>query len=677
MKRMLLVVTLLVALAGASAFSAEMTYIDLVNKLTDLEGLAAYPSIGEKCMQFSSYCRASYYDEQTGKYIDWSDNNDWGGIIREESNTVVLAEMEGPGCIWRIWSATANDGHVKIYLDNSDKPAVDIPFSGYFDGLHMPFIFPSLVNIVANGKNCYVPIPYQKSCKIVAEEDWGAYYHFTYTAFPKDTILPTFKRDLSPEELGALAKADRLLSFHLGSDPAGKRQGEATEHNNIQVPPGKTITVADMKGPQAITAIRVKFDPKSMRDAAKTLREVALQIKWDGEKSPSVWTPLGDFFGTAPGVNYHKSLPLGMSEDGNCYCFWYMPFASSALVQLVNDGKSAFPVEVSITHAPLSRPIEQFGRFHAKWHRDVFLPAEPERSIDWTMLKTRGIGRFCGVMLNVWNPKGGWWGEGDEKFFVDGEKFPSTFGTGSEDYFGYAWSDPALFQNAYHNQTTAEDDNAGHISVNRWQITDNIPFQKSFEGNIEKYWPNDKPTQYSCIVYWYLSPDGIDSYKPVTPARERTDYYIQPKVYREAGALEGEGLNVIEITDGKTLPQRLNSLRGAVWSGDTQLWWQDAMPGSRLTLAIPVEKTDKYEIKVVLTKAPDYGIVQLLLDGVKIGNPVDLYDSELTHTGVLSFEARNLNAGEHKLTVEIVGANEKTGGNHLFGLDYIKLEPAN
>ena len=66
------------------------------------------------------------------------------------------------------------------------------------------------------------------------------------------------------------------------------------------------------------------------------------------------------------------------------------------------------------------------------------------------MLQTEGRGRFCGVMLHVWNPRGGWWGEGDEKFFVDGEKFPSTFGTGSEDYFGYAWCDPHLFQRAYH-----------------------------------------------------------------------------------------------------------------------------------------------------------------------------------------------------------------------------------
>ena len=96
-------------------------------------------------------------------------------------------------------------------------------------------------------------------------------------------------------------------------------------------------------------------------------------------------------------------------------------------------------------------------------------------------------------MLHVWNPRGGWWGEGDEKFFVDGEKFPSTIGTGSEDYFGYAWCCPQLFQNAYHNQTHNDGNNSGHVSVNRWHIADNMPFQKSFEGCIEKYYPNDAP----------------------------------------------------------------------------------------------------------------------------------------------------------------------------------------
>ena len=118
-----------------------------------------------------------------------------------------------------------------------------------------------------------------------------------------------------------------------------------------------------------------------------------------------------------------------------------MPFGQERVVELINEDKSPRTVDFEIIHAPLGRAFEGMGHFHAKWHRDS-VPLPKDRWPDWVMLRTQGRGRFCGVMLHVWNPRGGWWGEGDEKFFVDGEKFPSTFGTGSEDYFGYAWCDP-------------------------------------------------------------------------------------------------------------------------------------------------------------------------------------------------------------------------------------------
>lgn len=523
MKRVIVLAVLCAVMIASAASAAQYTYIDLIHKLTDLEALAVLPTQGETCKQWSSYDRVSPYDVATGKSVDW-EANDGDGIIREENGMSVLAEMDGPGCIWRIWSAAPGDGRVKIYLDGESEPAVDLPFKDYFNRTSAPFVYPSLVYDASKGKNCYVPIPYRKSCKIVAEKNWGRYYHFNYATYPKDTLLPTFKRELSPRERIALASADRLLTKNLGNDPVGKRAGEETLSATVGVAPGKRVTVARLAGPRAITAIRVKLDPSKV--TPESLREVALRIFWDGDSRPSVWAPLGDFFGTAPGLNSYKSLPMG--ESGNIlYSYWYMPFAGSATVELVNDGKSAFSAQFEVVHAPLARPIAELGRFHAKWHRDAFLPKEPVRWIDWTMLTTQGRGRFCGVALEIWNPKEGWWwGEGDEKFFVDGEKFPSTIGTGLEDYFGYAWCDPTLFQNAYHNQTRNDGDNVGHISVNRWHITDNVPFQTSFEGCIEKYCPNDRPTLYACTAYWYQAPGGFDPYEPV-PMSERL-FYVKP-----------------------------------------------------------------------------------------------------------------------------------------------------
>lgn len=509
-------------LIALPASAAELTYVDLVKRYTDLEALAVLPVAGEKCQQASSYDRASVYDETTGKYIGWDANGDGGGVIRMEGDEAVFAEMEGPGCIWRTWSALAGRGNLKIYLDGASEPVLDMPFDRYFDYSKDIFDLPSLVNIVSEGRNLYVPIPYQKSCKIVADKDWGAYFQFTYTTFPKGTIVPTFKKDMPQEDLAALKQTDRFLRYRLGRDPAGVRKGETCETKSFTLAPKSNNVITKLSGPRAITAIRLTIDPAWGADAEKQLREVVLKISWDGEKQPSVWVPLGDFFGAAPGIQQYKSLPMGVT-DKEMYSLWYMPFAKDAVIELQNDGDKAFPIKLSIASAPLSRGINDLMRFHAKWHRDEFLPTEPERAIDWTMLKTSGKGRYVGVMLDVRNPKGGWWGEGDEKFFIDGEKFPSTFGTGSEDYFGYAWCSQNYFQNAFHNQTRQAPDNKW-ASLNRWQIADSVPFQKSFEGCIEKYWPNDRPTLYACTAYWYLAPGGEDAYSGLEPASERTDY---------------------------------------------------------------------------------------------------------------------------------------------------------
>ena len=203
-----------------------------------------------------------------------------------------------------------------------------------------------------------------------------------------------------------------------------------------------------------------------------------------------------------------------------------MPFAKIAAVELDNDDAVARKVEIELAMRRWAADFNGLGYFHAKWHRDTFeLPKD--RWPDWVMLRTQGRGRFCGTMLHVWNPRGGWWGEGDEKFFVDGEKFPSTFGTGSEDYFGYAWCCPALFQRPYHAQTMTEQ-NKGHQSVLRWQIADNVPFESAFEGCIEKYDHPGPSVKYANTVFWYLSPDGVDPYEPV-PVAERDGYYTNPE----------------------------------------------------------------------------------------------------------------------------------------------------
>lgn len=673
--RSLLTAAALFLVVGA-AQAETYTYMDLIKQLTDLESLALAPRAGVRCAQWSSYDRASRYDEATGEYIAWDANGDGHGIVRRENGTQVFAEIEGPGVIWRIWSARPEAGHVRIYLDDDPQPAVDLEFRQYFDNLHAPFVFPALVHDASSGKNLYIPIPFQRSCRIVADERWGAYYHFTYTTYPKGTVLPRFNRRLTSEELAALAAANDFLTSKLGTDPAGVRPGQKVIRTAKSIKPGSSAVLGQVRGSRAITALKVKVEGLTDRATEiQAMRELALKITFDGAPEPNVWSPLGDFFGTAPGVNLYRSLPLGMTEDG-FYCFWFMPFEKRAVVEVVNDGSVARTVKAEIVHAPLTRPAGDYARFHAKWHRDAFLPSEKGRNIEWTMLTTTGAGRFVGVHLHVWNPKGGWWGEGDEMFYVDGEKFPSTFGTGSEDYFGYAWCNPTPFFNAYHNQPFNSGDNRGHASVNRWHITDNVPFQTSFTATIEKYFPNDRPTLYAATAYWYLMPGGKDPYTPL-PVTERLGYFDlnAPEPFVARDALEGERMRILSCSGGVTEQQGLGGFEGQ-WSRSSHLWWRDGKPGDRLVLALPVEKAGRYRLQAQFTKAIDYGIVQLWLDDTKLGEPMDLFNDGVVPTGEVDLGVVELTAGERRLIVEIVGANEKAVKRHMFGLDYIRLSPA-
>jgi hypothetical protein len=511
----------------------SFSYVDLVGRLTNLEQLAQLPAAGETSAEWTSRDRSSTFDSATGQYLNWGANNDGGGFIRTQlDGGIVMAEMTGPGCIWRIWAGTPEAGHVQIFIDGSNAPAVDLSFQDYFNGTQAPFNYPSLVYTACKGLNFYLPIPYNVSCKVVAYNN-KSYFHFNYSTFAHGVTVPAFTRNLTPEDQGALSNVNDFLMNHLGSDPAGVRPGETTITNSYLIAPRQSVTALNFGGQGAITAFKVRVN--GMANASEqwaALRALTVSMYWDGEKKASVWAPLGDFFGTACGYIPYTSLPLGMQSNGWMYCYWYMPFSSRAKILIGNDGSVPRNVNVVITHAPLTKPIGSLARFHAKWNRGVYV-TDNGRSPDYRFLSTSGEGRFVGLALHVYQNKdltpGPWWGEGDEKFFVDGEKMPSWFGTGSEDYFGFSWGTPGYFSKAYHTQLLAPPGNLyapGNRSLNRFHVSDSVPFQTSFEGCIEKwFYTNDTITTYGTMPYWYLASGGSDAYGTI-PLIGRTNYYV-------------------------------------------------------------------------------------------------------------------------------------------------------
>jgi len=525
-KPTLVYVFLISTIFVTSGCSKSISYTDVLNRLIDLEHLSTVPDEGDRTAQWSSYDRSSKYDRQSGNYLNWSANGDGTGYIRKEGDSLVICEIDGPGVIWRIWTALPGEGLVEFYLDGATEPTLRKPFKDYFDNSKPPFNYPSLVYTSAKGKNCYLPITFSKSCKVVAHPGWGKYYHFTYSHFPKTTKVETFSIELAKTHSQEMKKIDDILSNCSQYDLRYKNKTETTVQT-VEIPPGKTTQITAIKGAYAITSLKIKRNSLANMDV-EALRQLILKIYWDGSPSPAVWSPVGDFFGSAPELVEYKSLPLGITSE-YLYSYWYMPFKNSAVIEIQNDSAINQPLEFEISYIPLTKDPDNLLRFHSYWHVGNY-GFNPKRSIDWTFLKTIGKGRFCGLMLHIWNPMGGWWGEGDEKFFVDGEKFPSTFGTGTEDYFGYAWCSEEFFNHPYHNQIVSVPNNpcaypdrkesGGHTCNSRFHITDNVPFHYSFEGAIEKYFSSERLTHYAITAYWYQKQHGEAAIKPV-PLQDR------------------------------------------------------------------------------------------------------------------------------------------------------------
>jgi len=193
---------------AAATGEVQVTYEDLLAHLTDLDRLPAIEP-GVYCKQFSSYDRASKYDAATDSYLSWAANADRGQYIRvdEQTKEGVMAEMKGPGCIFRIWSANPQ-GVIRFYLDGDTKPTHEWDFMKLTAGAIEPFVTPLVwkrdPDNRNSGSNIYLPIPFAKSCKVtsvVIDESKpktpGHYYIINYRTFPKVWKIESLKLPLT------------------------------------------------------------------------------------------------------------------------------------------------------------------------------------------------------------------------------------------------------------------------------------------------------------------------------------------------------------------------------------------------------------------------------------------------------------------------------------------------
>jgi len=328
------------------------------------------------------------------------------------------------------------------------------------------------------------------------------------------------------------------------SDAVSKRVSSADRSGGnedwVEVKAMSTITLADIKSAGSIRHIWFTINSPS----AFHLRELVLRMYWDGETAPSVEVPIGDFFGTGfeyedvpgghRGQKYQSwwSFPITV-QDRAMNCYFEMPFANGARITLTNDGTQDVPnlyFHIDYQEYRDAREVAGQGRFHAQWRHEVTRAVSESESggknVDgknnYTFMEAKGRGQYVGTILNVFGLSTGWWGEGDDMFFIDGETARATVnGTGMEDYFNNAWMFQKEFNYPFigYSQQGNRDWTGSH-TMYRFHIGDPIYFQKSLRATIEHGHANDREDDYTSVAFWYQT-EPHQKLLPLPPVNER------------------------------------------------------------------------------------------------------------------------------------------------------------
>jgi D-arabinan exo alpha-(1,3)/(1,5)-arabinofuranosidase (non-reducing end) len=345
-----------------------------------------------------------------------------------------------------------------------------------------------------------------------------------------------------PENLIALA---RLRDYKARRSSSWDRTGGNADA--VPVEAGQTVTILDVSGAGVVTHIWFTI---SSRDPMH-LKNLVLRAWWDGESTPSIETPIGDFFGLGLGVYFtYQSKLTAVANVKALNAYFQMPFASAARVTVTNEGKERTnSLYYAIDYVTLPSLPEGLGRFHAQyrqaapckgWTNDWVNNGSPginsRKNLtgedNYVYLEATGKGHFVGVTHSVLQNQNGWFGEGDDMIFIDGDKMPTINGTGTEDYFNGAWDFGLQAFDFQHNGAPYVVDPeriGGKYCLYRWHIESPITFEKSIKVTIEHGHANARSDNFYTTAFWYQT-EPHAAFPALPPAEERI-----PTVYAVGG----------------------------------------------------------------------------------------------------------------------------------------------
>ena len=339
--------------------------------------------------------------------------------------------------------------------------------------------------------------------------------------------------------LGTLAMLSNAETRSISAEnPMGERAGGAQEAPDaesaasmlgvgwkvrpcITLQPLTTTALADIDGPGTIQHIWITVSEKAYRDTV-------LRFYWDAEETPSIEVPLGDFFCNGHALRYNvSSIPVAVNPVGGFNCYWPMPFRQRARVTIESQhGEPIRGFFYQITYELGDVPAEA-AYFHAQWRRSLTTRGYPEHVI---LDGLRGQGQYVGTFLAWTQLSNGWWGEGEIKFFMDGdEKHPTICGTGTEDYFGGAWGfggEPYSTAFLGYPLYRKEPGEVPRHGLYRWHVLDPIRYKRDLKVTMQAlgWWPNRKfeplTDDIASVGYWYQA-EPHAPFPEFPPAHER------------------------------------------------------------------------------------------------------------------------------------------------------------
>jgi hypothetical protein len=490
MKNTLLTALLLIVFLNLSAQTDN--YLNELQNLADLSRLPLYRT-GE-IEQLSSYDRTGGNDDGfSGKY----------SFVRKEAEGLVIADLKGPGVISRIWTPTPEADTIKFYFDGEKKPRISLPFIDLFSGKSYPFVSP-LCGYAIGGFYCFLPIPYEKSLKIVFTGKIFRFHQTEYRSLTDKEKMKSFSIEMIDSYQDAFKKIRAVWSMQQSPlEVYGDRL--KVKKINLNLKSGTEVSIFDHQNGGRIVGI--EFGAGS--DLLQAYRKVMLNARWDNESKKALDLPLHDFFGFAFGKPAMQSILLG-SNRTKLYSYLPMPFDHSAELKLKYDKvRPTDPDELLISgtiyYTEDQRDKNMEGKFYAQSGR-VYNGA---KAVPHTIADITGKGHYIGTILMAQGLEDGhtYFFEGDDIATIDGKmKF---HGTGSEDYFngGYyavpdkwdtGFSLPIHGSLAYNQMTSRT---GGY----RFYLADKLNFDQSFRLTIE-HQPQDTEnvkTDYTSIGMFY------------------------------------------------------------------------------------------------------------------------------------------------------------------------------